>query len=147
MTKFWQKKSHQSINEEVNLALQLNRSYFNERVIGMPGSHLDSKVFPKIDDLFVDAPFLRTLVNNPNHIGCHTLTEAEPTFAGTHHIERELLNIIACDIFKADENAFDGYVASGGTEANLQAIWFYREYFKRTKKIPSDKFAVFLFCF
>lgn len=142
MIKFWQKKSHQEINNEVALALQHNRSYFNEPVIGMPGSHLDSRVFPKIDELFVDAPFLRTLVNNPNHIGCHTLTDAEPTFAGTHRIERELLNIIACDIFKAEENEFDGYVASGGTEANMQAIWIYREYFKRTKHIPQEKIAV-----
>ena len=29
---------------------------------------------------------------------------------------------------------FDGYVASGGTEANMQAIWVYRNFFVKEKK-------------
>ncbi len=30
---------------------------------------------------------------------------------------------------KGDSGEQDGYVASGGTEANIQAIWIYRNYF------------------
>jgi hypothetical protein len=31
--------------------------------------------------------------------------------------------------FKAEPGSFDGYIASGGTEANIQALWIYRNYF------------------
>jgi hypothetical protein len=68
-----------------------------------------------------DAPTLQTYVANPNNIGCHTFGTSEKAFYGTQEIEREVLNVIAVDIFKAKENEFDGYIAPGGTEANIQA--------------------------
>ena len=39
------------------------------------------------------------------------------------------MDVLAVDIFKAQPNSYDGYIAPGGTEANLQAIWMYRNYF------------------
>jgi len=70
-------------------------------------------------------------MENPNHIGCHTLEVSEPFFKGTQELERELIEICACDILKAPAGQIDGYVASGGTEANIQAIWIYRNEFRQ----------------
>ncbi|MBX9448505.1 MAG: hypothetical protein KL787_01765 [Taibaiella sp.] len=42
-----------------------------------------------------------------------------------------MIELLAVDIFKADPGNTDGYIASGGTEANIQAIWIYRNYFLR----------------
>lgn len=71
------------------------------------------------------------MVDNPNHIGCHTMGESEPFFAGTQKLEKELIGIVAEDILLCKPGQYDGYVASGGTEANIQAIWIYRNLFKR----------------
>lgn len=128
--KFWNKKSSIEIQKRISQALEENTSFYNEPILGMPASHLDSKVFPVESPILEGAPFLQTLINNPNHIGCHTLAASESTFEGTQKLEVDLLNMIACDLFKAEENNYDGYVASGGTEANMQALWMYREYFK-----------------
>jgi len=76
-----------------------------------------------------DAPTLQTFVANPNNIGCHTYGDSESAFGGTQDIEREVLNVLAVDVFKAEPNQFDGYIAPGGTEANIQAFWIYRNYF------------------
>lgn len=140
--KFWKKKSNDEIQQRITDALNTNRSFYDQPVIGMPCSYLDSKIFPNSSPILKDAPFLQTLINNPNHIGCHTVAASEATFAGTQQLERELLNMIACDIFKAKENEYDGYVASGGTEANMQAIWVYREYFKKEMGVKQDEIAV-----
>lgn len=127
--KFWKKKSHQEILDRVKSALDQNRSFYDEPILGMPCSYLDSKIFPGNSPILANAPFLQTMVNNPNHIGCHTVAKSEATFEGTQELERELLDIIACDIFKAEHGGFDGYVATGGTESNIQALWIYREFY------------------
>ncbi len=53
---------------------------------------------------------------------------SESFFSGTHEIEKELIQVCAQDILRG-EGKFDGYVASGGTESNMQACWIYRNYF------------------
>lgn len=119
----------EQIRERVFDALKENKNYNEESVLGIPASYLDPKVFSKDDKILKDAPFLTTMVNNPNHIGCHTLSSSESFFAGTHAIERDVISICAESIMKADAGTCDGYVASGGTEANIQALWIYRNYF------------------
>lgn len=70
------------------------------------------------------------MVANPNHIGCHTIdTDHEEMFSGTQEIEHDLIRICAEEIFKGEPQGYDGYVASGGTEANIQAMWIYRNFF------------------
>ncbi|APD06342.1 tyrosine decarboxylase [Flavobacteriaceae bacterium UJ101] len=130
--KLWKKKTQEEIKHRIFSALKENVYYKEEYILGVPGSHLDEKVFPQEDVPFIaDAPFISTLVHNPNHIGCHTLGKSESFFSGTQEIERELIDICAVDILKGKSGQQDGYVASGGTEANLQAIWIYRNYFKQ----------------
>ncbi len=127
----WRKYKDEELKETVFSALKENVNYKDATVLGVPASFLDDKVFNQDAHFLKDAPFISTLVQNPNHIGCHTLGMSESYFSGTQKIERRLLQICAKDILKMDNDDFDGYVAAGGTEANLQAVWMYRNYFMR----------------
>ncbi|MBK7665949.1 MAG: aspartate aminotransferase family protein [Sphingobacteriaceae bacterium] len=111
-------------------ALSKNINYRSETILGVPGTYLDTEIFYDDAPFLKDSPFLSTLIANPNHIGCHTLgDEHENMFSGTQEIEKNLIKICAEEIFKAEHGQYDGYVASGGTEANIEAIWIYRNYF------------------
>jgi tyrosine decarboxylase / aspartate 1-decarboxylase len=126
----WRKHSKEEIRDRIFTAIKGNVSYVDEVILGVPASHLDEKVFPRGASFLNDAPFLQTMVENPNHIGCHTFGSSEGFFAGTQEIEKEVIRICSEDILKADPNSIDGYIASGGTEANMEAIWIYRNYFR-----------------
>lgn len=138
----WLKKEQKEIQEIVFSALQKNKSYVEENVLGVPASYLDSKVFSQDDSILKNAPFLSALVNNPNHIGCHTKGSSESFFSGTQEIERDVIRICSEDILKGKQDEFDGYVASGGTEANIQAIWIYRNYFQQEFNAKNDEIAL-----
>lgn len=129
----WKRKTVTEINNSIFTALKENVDYKNQTIIGVPASHLDEQAFSQEVSFIRDAPFLSTLVQNPNHIGCHTMGKSENFFAGTQELETEVLAICAEEILHAKPDSYDGYIASGGTEANLQAIWIYRNYFMRTK--------------
>src|SRR5690606_27140233 len=45
-------------------------------------------------------------------------------------------------IFKAKENDYDGYIATGGTEANMQALWIYRNLFKKKYQATIDEMVI-----
>ena len=64
-------------------ALANNVNYQDQNVFGVPASQLDEKVFQRNASFLKDSPFLSTLMENPNHIGCHTLDRSEPFFEGT----------------------------------------------------------------
>lgn len=127
--KYWKKLSEKELRSRVANALDQNVDYRDKTILGVPASHLDEKVFYGNAAFLKDAPFLSTMIHNPNHIGCHTLGESESFFAGTQEIEKELIALIAEDILNGAPDDQDGYVASGGTEANIQAIWIYRNMF------------------
>lgn len=139
----WEKLSSTEIKNRVFEALAQNVNYTEKDVLGVPASYLDEKVFSQDASFLSDAPFLTALIKNPNHIGCHTLGNSESFFAGTQELERELIAICAVDILNGKQKEdFDGYVASGGTEANLQAIWIYRNYFMKEKGLLPHEIAV-----
>ncbi len=142
MTKIWKKKTQEEIHSTVFKALQNNINYTDQVMLGIPASYLDEKVFNQDASFVKEAPFISTLIQNPNHIGCHTLGASEPFFEGTQALEKELIEICAVDILKAEPNSIDGYVASGGTEANLQAIWVYRNYFKNVYNAHPDSICI-----
>ena len=140
---FWEKFSHDSINQQVEQALQQNINLTKEAVLGIPGTYLDEDEFYNDAPFLQDAPFLRTLIANPNHIGCHTLAEEQTTyFKGTHKLEVDLIRICAEQIFKGEPEQQDGYVTPGGTEANIQALWIYRNYFMREKQAKPQEIAI-----
>ena len=138
----WERKTHKQIKERIFAALDQNVNFYEENSLGMPASHLDAKVFTKRASFLIDAPFISTLIHNPNHIGCHTYGESIKYFSGTQELERELLAICACDILKGEEGGHDGYVTSGGTEANIVAVWIFRNYFMEEYQAKLDDLAV-----
>ena len=141
--KCWKKLSQEEIRDVIFNALKKNVNYRNHPVLGIPGSYLDSEIFYEDLPLLKEAPFLSALIANPNHIGCHTLPQSETLFAGTQQIEKEVVGICAVDILKADEDTIDGYIASGGTEANIEAVWIYRNYFRNEYGSKSGDTALF----
>ncbi len=140
--KFWKKHSAEYIKKRVFDALNQNVDFAHNNLLGVPASSLDDMVFYNDAPFLSDAPFLASLVKNPNHIGCHTLGSSESYFAGTQKIEKELIDICSVDILKAEKDSCDGYVAAGGTEANLQAIWIYRNYFIRERNAKHDEICI-----
>ncbi len=140
--KYWKKLTNSEIKSRVDNALGYNIDYHERTILGIPASHLDENVF-NMDPAFLNnAPFLKAMADNPNHIGCHTMGESEPFFAGTQKLEKELIGIVAEDILKCEPEQYDGYVASGGTEANIQAIWIYRNLFKKQFNASYDEICI-----
>ncbi len=140
--KYWKKMSHQKIQERIELALNENVDFSNDTSLGYPASKLDDKVFYSDAPFLKDAPTLKTYVANPNHIGCHTYGSSEKAFKGTQEIEREVLRILAVDVFKMKSEQFDGYISPGGTEANIQAMWIFRNYFNHHFDAQNNEIAI-----
>lgn len=129
---YWRALEREEIRKRVLKALSHNINYDQENLIGVPASYLDQRQFNTNHPILKDAPFLLTMIHNPNHIGCHTLTKdkSEEYFRGTQELELELLETLSTQIFKAEPDSIDGYIAPGGTEANIQSQWIYRNYFQ-----------------
>ena len=139
---FWKKITPTERQIRIQKALGENVNFSHDASLGYPASKLDGKVFNEEAQFLKDAPILQTYVANPNHIGCHTFGTSEKAFRGTQEIEREVLNVLAVDVFKAEPNSFDGYIAPGGTEANIQAIWMYRNYFMNKLNTSLSEIAI-----
>jgi len=140
--KYWKKLSQSEQDKRITLALNDTIDYKQKISLGIPASKLDPLVFYDQVSFLKEAPLLRTYVQNPNHIGCHTLGESETFFKGTQSIEQEVIELLSVDLFKAQEHTCDGYIASGGTEANLQAIWIYRNYFLKNYNARHNEIAI-----
>ncbi|WP_044397472.1 pyridoxal-dependent decarboxylase [Lacinutrix sp. Hel_I_90] len=140
--KYWFKKTQEELKTIVFNALNNNANYTTQNILGIPASHLNEDVFPLDAAFLKEAPFMTSLVKNPNHIGCHTLNKSEGYFSGTQEIEKELIALCAVDILKGKPLEHDGYVASGGTEANIQAIWTYRNYFMQEHQATLDEICI-----
>lgn len=140
--KNWQKLTSNKRIERVQQALKENVNFINDISLGYPASRLDSKVFNDEAPFLKDAPVLMTYLANPNHIGCHTTGTSETAFKGTQEIEREVLDMVAINIFKAGKNEYDGYIATGGTEANIEALWIYRNFFLNTHEAKISEIMI-----
>jgi len=139
----WPKLTTQKIKLRIFDALSKNLNYRTENILGIPATYLDTDVFYDDAPFLKDAPFLSLLVANPNHIGCHTLEgEKEPIFKGSQEIEKDLIRICAEEIFAAEPKSYDGYVASGGTEANIEACWIYRNYFVKEHHATPEEISI-----
>ena len=141
---YWEKLSHKEINDRVSEALAENTNYKADPILGVPATYLDEEEFYADAPFLEDAPYLRTLIANPNHIGCHTLEEkkGQGIFKGTQELERTLIKLIAEEIFQGEKDKQDGYVATGGTEANIEALWIYRNYFQKEFGAKSHEIGV-----
>lgn len=139
---YWKQLSHEQIKARIEQALDQNLNYRTNDVLGLPATFLDREEFYEDAPFLEDAPFMKALVENPNNIGCHTLSEGEHAFQGTQELERELIKLCAEQIFDGDPDAQDGYVASGGTEANIEAMWIYRNFFMQEHQAQLNEIGV-----
>ena len=129
--KYWKKYSKEKLIKRIDTALNANVNFQTSKALGYPVSRLDENVFNTSDSFLDESPLLKSFIANPNNIGCHTLGKSEEAFKGSQELEREIIQVLAVDIFKAKENEYDGYIATGGTEANIQALWVYRNLYKK----------------
>jgi len=129
--KYWKKYSKEKLIARIDEALDANVNFQTSKYLGYPVSRLDENVFNTNGAFLNVSPLLKSFVANPNNIGCHTLGKSEGAFRGSQELEREIIKVLAVDIFNAEENEYDGYIATGGTEANIQALWIYRNLFKK----------------
>jgi len=139
---YWKKYSPEELASKIDNALGHNVDFSHDISLGYPASKLDGNVFYDNAPFLKDAPLLRAYVANPNHIGCHTLGESEHAFSGTHELEKEVLNVLAVDFFNCKAGNFDGYIATGGTEANIQALWVYRNHFANNHDAKFSEIAI-----
>lgn len=140
--KYWRKLSHPDQDRIITEALNKNVDFKHKVSLGVPASRLDGNVFYDQAPFLREAPLLRTYVHNPNHIGCHTLGDSEDFFKGTQELERELISLLSVDVLGAEDETCDGYVAAGGTEANIQAAWIYRNYFLQEHGAKQNEIAL-----
>ncbi|MCB0429193.1 MAG: aspartate aminotransferase family protein [Flavobacteriales bacterium] len=139
---YWEAYSHSKIRDRVFQALNQNLDFRQRDVLGLPASFLDPEEFYPDAPFLDDAPYMRALNSNPNHIGCHTVTQSEEAFKGTQELEREAIALCAEEILGGESGQQDGYVAAGGTEANIMALWIYRNYYMEKHSARPDEIAV-----
>ncbi len=140
--KYWKKYSKEKLIQRIDEALESTVDFQNSKYLGYPVSKLDENVFNTSGAFLNDSPLLKSFIANPNNIGCHTLGKSEEAFKGSQELEKEVLKVLAIDIFKSKEDAFDGYIATGGTEANIQALWIYRNHFKKAYKASLNEMVI-----
>ena len=140
--KYWKKLSKPQLIKKIDQALASTVNFESSKYLGYPVSHLDENVFNTNGTSLDNAPILKSFIANPNNIGCHTLGKSEEAFKGSQELEKEVIRVLAVDIFKAEENQYDGYIATGGTEANIQALWVYRNLFKKKYNATLDEMVI-----
>ncbi|MFD0761902.1 pyridoxal-dependent decarboxylase [Lutibacter aestuarii] len=140
--KYWKKYSKEQLIKRIDEALASTIDFQNSKHLGYPVSKLDENVFNTSGAFLNDSPLLKSFIANPNNIGCHTLGKSEPAFKGSQELEKEVVKVLAEDIFKAKENEYDGYIATGGTEANIQALWIYRNLYKKEYNATLDEMVI-----
>ena len=140
--KYWKKYSKEKLIERIDGALEANVNFQTSKFLGYPVSRLDENVFNTSGGFLDVSPLLKSFIANPNNIGCHTLGKSEEAFKGSQELEKEVIRVLAVDIFKAEEEEYDGYIATGGTEANIQALWIYRNKFKKDFNATLDEMVI-----
>jgi len=140
--KYWKKLSKPQLIKKIDHALASTVDFESSKYLGYPVSHLDENVFNTSGTSLDNAPILKSFIANPNNIGCHTLGKSEEAFKGSQELEKEIIRVLAVDIFKSKEEEYDGYIATGGTEANIQALWVYRNKFKKDFNATLDEMVI-----
>lgn len=140
--KYWKKYSKEKLISKIDQALESTIDFQSSKYLGYPVSKLDENVFNTSGAFLNNSPLLKSYIANPNNIGCHTLGKSEAAFKGSQELEKEVIQVLAVDIFKAKDDEFDGYIATGGTEANMQALWIYRNLFKNKYNASLDEMVI-----
>lgn len=110
------------IMQELHKRVRQLRDYWDGKIFGFPGT---------CPDLMALEAFRMFTALNPNNIGTHTrqapsANREKGAFTGTHDLEREVIYALATLLSDSSldvESEIDGYIASGGTEANYMGLW------------------------
>lgn len=137
----WRYNTRAQVDHRIRAALSANINFLDESILGLPVSAISETVAPNHGESAAST-YLSLLMSNPNHIGCHTLGQSESFFGGTQALERELIQICAVDILNGEAAQQDGYVAAGGTEGNMQAVWIYRNFFLKQRRAKRDEICL-----
>ncbi len=76
------------------------------------------------------------MARHTNAILTQTRGPGEKGFDGVHDIESDLISMVGHLLGATD---VDGYVASGGTEANIMGLWIGREKLRKEVPLPNDR--------
>lgn len=140
--RYWRKYTKEKLIKRIDKALESTIDFQNSKYLGYPVSKLDENVFNTSGAFLNDSPLLKSFIANPNNIGCHTVGKSEEAFKGSQELEKEVIKVLAEDIFKAEEDTYDGYIATGGTEANIQALWIYRNLWRRSYDASLEEMVI-----
>lgn len=121
----WQSSADDlEIRAQIQGFVTQNICYGQDKVVGFPGT-VPEPIAVEIYSQYLD--------RHPNNIGMHTnkdMCDCEIGFSGTQTAEREVI-AMAADLMNADPQEVDGYIASGGTEANLVGCWMGRDAYRQ----------------
>lgn len=114
----WQKGMEPNeIFAYIERLMEMNISYGRDKIVGFPGTT------PLNIAEYVYSQYLGYHANN---IGLHTTgNEKEVGFGGTQTAEEEVI-AMAADLMGSSLKEVDGYISSGGTEANFMGCWIGR---------------------
>lgn len=111
---------NEKIKKRAKEFIEQNICYGKDKIIGFPGTTPMQIAVEVYSDC---------LSRHSNNIGMHVnkkKTQCEIGFAGTQKAESEVIAMLA-DLMDADACEVDGYITSGGTEANLVGCWMGRD--------------------
>lgn len=112
--------AEEKIMETVEKLMTENITYGKDRILGFPGT--------TPEPVSVDV-YSRFIARHSNNIGLHSNKKigiaSEVGFSGSQEAERQVIEM-AADLMGAYPEEIDGYIASGGTEANIVGCWIGR---------------------
>lgn len=117
----WQSsESDEEIRNQLSQFMKDNIQYETHNILGFPGT----TPIPISTEVYSEY-----LSHHANNIGMHTNRRngnSELGFGGSQEIERQVIEMVA-DLFGASPEEIDGYISSGGTEANIVGCWMGRD--------------------
>jgi tyrosine decarboxylase/aspartate 1-decarboxylase len=121
----WQRSlGNKVIETAIAREMEKNICYGKDCILGFPGT----SPLPIAAEIYAEY-----LGRHPNNIGLHSnATKSELGFGGSQEIERQVIEM-AADLMGASPYDVDGYISSGGTEANIMGCWIGRDRAKGRK--------------
>jgi tyrosine decarboxylase/aspartate 1-decarboxylase len=116
----WQRPTDDAkIRQQIDNFAKQNIRYGEDKILGFPGTNPD----PIATEIYS-----QHLSAHANNIGMHTNKKnaSERGFSGTQEAERQVVEMMA-DLMGASPEEVDGYISSGGTEANIVGCWIGRD--------------------
>ncbi|MBU1046659.1 hypothetical protein KKH36_02670 [Patescibacteria group bacterium] len=114
----WQKgMDPNDIFSNIGKLMRMNISYGRDDIVGFPGTTPLN---------IAECVYAEYLGYHANNIGLHTTgNDKEVGFGGTQTAEEEVI-AMAADLMGVTLEEVDGYISSGGTEANFMGCWIGR---------------------